>query len=103
MIQLFIMSSDKGINWQVENTLTYDKTIGKHSFAVVLAELFDSDFAELSPPAAPLLSDDVFPHPATIAATIAPTSNKLIAFFFMFTFPFFLFNDFSLSFNSCCS
>ena len=26
-------SSDKGINWQVENTLTYDKTIGKHSFA----------------------------------------------------------------------
>ena len=68
------------------------------------AELFDSDFAELSPPAAaPLLSDDAFPHPATIAATIAPTSNKLIAFFFMFAFPFFLFNDFSLSFNSCCS
>ena len=23
-------SSSKGINWQVENTLTYDKTIGKH-------------------------------------------------------------------------
>mgnify|MGYP002227072776 FL=1 len=31
-------SSDKGINWQVENTLTYDKTIGKHSFAVVLGQ-----------------------------------------------------------------
>ncbi len=28
----------KGINWQVENTLTYDKTIGKHSFAVVLGQ-----------------------------------------------------------------
>ena len=31
-------SSSKGINWQVENTLTYDKTIGKHSFAVVLGQ-----------------------------------------------------------------
>ena len=31
-------SSDKGINWQVENTLTYDKTIGKHSFAIVLGQ-----------------------------------------------------------------
>lgn len=31
-------SSEKGINWQVENTLTYDKTIGKHSFAVVLGQ-----------------------------------------------------------------
>ncbi len=31
-------SSEKGINWQVENTLTYDKTIGKHSFAIVLGQ-----------------------------------------------------------------
>ena len=31
-------SSEKGVNWQVENTLTYDKTIGKHSFAVVLGQ-----------------------------------------------------------------
>lgn len=33
-------SSQKGKTtvWQVENTLTYDKTIGKHSFAVVLGQ-----------------------------------------------------------------
>ena len=31
-------TSEKGVNWQVENTLTYDKTIGKHSFAVVLGQ-----------------------------------------------------------------
>ncbi|NPD81503.1 TonB-dependent receptor [Prevotella sp. PINT] len=30
--------SDKGTTWQVENTLTYDKTFGKHSFSVVLGQ-----------------------------------------------------------------
>lgn len=31
-------STNKGINWQIENTLTYDKQIGKHSIAVVLGQ-----------------------------------------------------------------
>lgn len=31
-------SSSKGTNWQVENTLTYDKIFGKHSIAVVLGQ-----------------------------------------------------------------
>ena len=31
-------SASKGCTWQVENTLTYDKTIGKHSIAVVLGQ-----------------------------------------------------------------
>ena len=33
-------------------------------------------------------------YDATIAAAIAPTSNKLIAFFFIFPLPFFLFGNF---------
>ena len=32
------MSWNKGCNWQVENTLTYDKQFGKHSIGVVLGQ-----------------------------------------------------------------
>ena len=32
------MSWNKGCNWQVENTLTYDKTFGKHTIGVVLGQ-----------------------------------------------------------------
>ena len=31
-------SWNKGTNWQVENTLTYDKQIGKHTFGIVLGQ-----------------------------------------------------------------
>lgn len=31
-------SKEQGVTWQLENTLTYDKTIGKHSFGVVLGQ-----------------------------------------------------------------
>lgn len=31
-------STNKGTVWQIENTLTYDKTIGKHSFGIVLGQ-----------------------------------------------------------------
>lgn len=31
-------SSSKSTTWQIENTLTYDKTIGKHTFGVVLGQ-----------------------------------------------------------------
>ena len=30
--------SDRGLVWQLENILTYDKTIGKHSFSVLLGQ-----------------------------------------------------------------
>ncbi len=31
-------SSDRGLVWQIENTLSYDKTIGQHSFSVLLGQ-----------------------------------------------------------------
>lgn len=31
-------SKSQSVTWQIENTLTYDKTIGKHSFGVVLGQ-----------------------------------------------------------------
>ena len=31
-------SKEQNVTWQIENTLTYDKTIGKHSFGVVLGQ-----------------------------------------------------------------